>query len=138
MTMLLDAAETEPGLRERKKLQTRQALVRAALDLFSERGVDATTVDDIADAVNVSARTFHRYFPAKEDVLFADSVARQERFARFLRDRSADEPLLDTLRDAANDLAQSFLADRRTNAGGCNSCSAPTHCAPGASSTRTG
>ena len=59
----------------------------------------------------MSPRTFHRYFAAKEDVLFADSTERQQRFARFLADRPADEPLLDSLRAAANDLAQSFLAE---------------------------
>ena len=110
-TDVLEPAEIDLGLRERKKLETRQALVRAALELFAERGVEATTVEDIADAVNVSPRTFHRYFTAKEDVLFADSAARRERFARFLSSRPDDEPLLDTLRAAAHDLVESFLVE---------------------------
>jgi AcrR family transcriptional regulator len=101
----------ELGLRERKKLETRRALVRAALDLFTARGIDATTVDDIAAAADVSARTFHRYFAAKEDVLFADSDERQRRFADFLASRPTAEPLLDSLRAAAVDLVESFLAD---------------------------
>src|SRR5262245_18169118 len=99
------------GLRERKKLETRRALVAAALELFSARGVDATTLEDIAAALNVSARTFHRYFPSKEDVLFADSVERQERFARFLAERPPDEQLLETLRAAAHDLVASYLVE---------------------------
>ena len=104
----------ELGRRERKKIETRRALVDAALELFAERGIDATTVDDIADAVDVSARTFHRYFAAKEDVLFADNGERQATFESFLDARPADEPLLDTLRAAAHGLTDSFLADPAT------------------------
>src|SRR5215218_9586099 len=107
MTVGVLESTSDLGLRERKKLETRRALVGAALDLFSERGVEATTVEDIAAAVNVSARTFHRYFAAKEDVLFADSAERGARFARFLAERPNDEPLFDTLRTAAQDLVAS-------------------------------
>lgn len=54
------------GLRERKKAETRQALAEAALALAVERGPAAVTVDDIADAAGVSARTVFNYFPTKE------------------------------------------------------------------------
>ena len=104
-------AEADLGRRERKKLETRRALFRAAVELFSERGVDATTVEDIADAVDVSARTFHRYFASKEDVLFFDAAERRARFAAFLDGRPDGEPLLDSLRAAAHDLTDSFLGD---------------------------
>ena len=60
------------GLRERKKIQTRLALARAAMALFEERGYDATTVDDIAAAANVSRRTFFRYFAGKDEVFIVD------------------------------------------------------------------
>jgi len=61
-------------LRERKKLRVRQALTDTALRLFTEKGYDATTLDDLCDAVEVSKRTFFRNFPSKEDVaLAADS-----------------------------------------------------------------
>jgi AcrR family transcriptional regulator len=108
---VVDRVDADLGRRARKKLETRRALVSAALELFAARGVDTTTVEDIADAVNVSARTFHRYFPAKEDVLFADSAERRERFAGFLADRPADEPLLATLRAAAHDLVEQLTSE---------------------------
>ena len=54
-----------------KKQRTRQLLAEAAAELFYERGYDATTIDDIAAAVDVSPRTFYRYFPTKEDLVVA-------------------------------------------------------------------
>jgi AcrR family transcriptional regulator len=61
-----------PGLRERKKAKTRIAIQRHALHLFREQGYAATTVDQIAEAAEVSPSTFFRYFPAKEDVVVYD------------------------------------------------------------------
>ena len=69
----LTSPHTRPGgLRERKKAETRRALQRQALRLFSEQGYESTTVEQIAAAANVSAMTFFRYFPSKEDVILAD------------------------------------------------------------------
>ncbi|MET8054064.1 TetR family transcriptional regulator [Streptosporangium sp. NPDC005286] len=80
-----------PGLRERKKQKTRLALIDAALSLFLEQGYEATTVDQIAAAVDVSPRTFFRYFATKEDVALSLAADGQETMLAELATRPADE-----------------------------------------------
>jgi AcrR family transcriptional regulator len=60
------------GLRERKKAKTRAAIQAHALQLFRRQGYAATTVDQIAEAAEISQSTFFRYFPTKEDLLLYD------------------------------------------------------------------
>ncbi|GAA2093714.1 TetR family transcriptional regulator [Actinomadura alba] len=86
------------GRRERKKRRTREALVEAAFELFQEKGFDATTVEEIADAVDVSSRTFFRYFASKEEVVL---TFQEEQFAAVLEEllaRPAGEPVMTALR----------------------------------------
>ncbi|MBC7274265.1 MAG: TetR family transcriptional regulator [Streptomyces sp.] len=91
---------TPPGLRERKKQRTRDALVRAALELFTERGYEQTTVDEIAEAVDVSQRTFFRYFAGKEDAALALQELAEAHFAAAVRARPPHEPPMEALRRA--------------------------------------
>lgn len=67
-------APRRPGLRERKKAKTRRAIQDHALRLFRTQGYSATTVEQIADAAEVSPSTFFRYFPTKEDVVLYDAL----------------------------------------------------------------
>jgi AcrR family transcriptional regulator len=90
-----------PGLRDRKKARTRDAIVEAAVTHFLQRGVDATTVEDIAATADVSPRTFFRYFASKDDVVFAGFGEQIDRLLALLRARPADEPVFTSLRTAA-------------------------------------
>ncbi|MGV9724477.1 TetR/AcrR family transcriptional regulator [Nocardia beijingensis] len=90
---------TEAGLdrlplRERKKQRTRQALVDSALELFTDRGFDDVTLDELCDAVDVSKRTFFRNFTSKEDVAMAPLRQLWAEFLADLATRATDAGLL--------------------------------------------
>lgn len=68
----LSEERTPPGLRERKKAKTRAAIQEHAVRLFREQGYEATTVEQIAEAAEVSPSTVFRYYPAKEDLVVSD------------------------------------------------------------------
>jgi AcrR family transcriptional regulator len=92
------------GLREIKKERTHKAIEDAAIKLFAERGFHATTVADIAEAADISPRTFFSYFPSKEDVLFADAEPTFAELERVLRERPAGQTTFETLHAWITDL----------------------------------
>ncbi|MGW8888891.1 TetR family transcriptional regulator [Streptomyces sp. NPDC055749] len=93
-------AELPAGLRERRKRRTRDALLHAALELFTTQGYERTTVDEIAEAVEVSQRTFFRYFANKEEAAFAVQTMVESRFFAELRQRPAAETPFEAMRAA--------------------------------------
>jgi AcrR family transcriptional regulator len=97
---------TKPGLRERKKQRTRETILRAALGLFAERGYNHTTLEDIAEAAEVSTGTLFAYFPSKEDILFPEERQFYEQLNERLEQRPPHATTFDVLRD--------FLATRES------------------------
>ena len=86
-----------PGLRERKKLATKQALALAAMQLAVQRGLEHVRVEDITDEVNVSRRTFTNYFSNKEEAIASLNTARFTQAVEALRGRPGRESLADSL-----------------------------------------
>lgn len=106
----VDSAVKE-GRRERKRRQTRERIEAAALKLFLERGFDATTIEDITEAADVSKRSFFDYFPSKEEVV----AAWQDGFARELIAAVAAQPedasIVEVIEAAVNSALRTAIAD---------------------------
>jgi TetR/AcrR family transcriptional regulator, regulator of mycofactocin system len=100
-----DKIERLLGRRERKKQQTREALEATAWRLFQRKGYDETTIEDITDAVDVSTRTFFRYFDSKEAVLFGNWRANLDRIPELVLSRPSEEPPLTALFEVSLQLA---------------------------------
>ncbi|MEW2358748.1 TetR family transcriptional regulator [Spirillospora sp. NPDC029432] len=103
------------GRRERKKRQTRTALIDAALELFRTKGYEATTIDEIVAAVPVSQRTFFRYFATKEDLVIGLQQEKDQAMVRALEGRPAEErpltALFESVRAVLRMIAESEPAD---------------------------
>ena len=99
-----------PSLRERKKLATKVAIRRAALDLIAERGFSHVTVEDIAAAADVAPRTFFNYFPSKEAVLFGADPGRVEQLRARLVHAQPGSSALEGLRAVLVDQVRSIVA----------------------------
>jgi AcrR family transcriptional regulator len=93
------------GLRERKKAATRAALHEAALRLTAEQGIERVTVEAIADAANVSRRTFSNYFSSKEEALFHGDTERLNRLVALVGEQPAGVAPWVALTRAAEDLS---------------------------------
>jgi AcrR family transcriptional regulator len=104
-------------LRERKKRETRAALAEAALRLALERGADQVTVEEIAEAADVSVRTFFNYFPHKEHAILGRNPEHLERALERMRTAPAEESPLTTMwfivHDVLRDLEEEGALSRR-------------------------
>jgi AcrR family transcriptional regulator len=86
------------GLRESKKLHTRQEIAVRAMHLFAQRGFDHVTVADVAEAANVSEKTVYNYFPTKEDLFFDEVPEREAALVAAITGRRKGESILQALR----------------------------------------
>ncbi|PKF79119.1 TetR family transcriptional regulator [Vibrio sp. vnigr-6D03] len=110
------------GRRERKKRMMRDSLIKAAYELFEAKGFDETRIEDITEAVDVSVRTFFRYFSSKEDVLLDYQEAEHKELMEQLRARPQDEAIITALKNASvravkgcEECSYGFDADRFMN-----------------------
>jgi AcrR family transcriptional regulator len=105
------AVDETPGLRERKRLATRRAIQLAAITVVRDRGLDATTVDEIAKIADVSPRTFFNYFSSKEEAIVGDGpeLPPIEAQNAFVADRS---PILHAMADLFSASATPALHDQ--------------------------
>ncbi|UMP07068.1 TetR family transcriptional regulator [Amycolatopsis sp. EV170708-02-1] len=101
------------GLRERKKQRTREALIDAAQALFCTNGFEATTIDQIAESVEVSSRTFFRYFASKEDVALALADEQITVVLKAFAAQPAHLPVLTAMRTAAVEIMRTYETDTR-------------------------
>ena len=98
------------GLRERKKIKLRRSVQSEALRLFAEQGYEDTTVEQIADAADISTTTFYRYFPTKEDVVLDDDY--DPILEQIIGGGDDTEPLVTTVRKAIAAVAAAVEEDR--------------------------
>jgi AcrR family transcriptional regulator len=110
-------AEPPVSLRERKKLATRRLLRRAALNLVAEHGLANVTVEDIAEAADVSPRTFFNYFPSKEAALFGGDADRATMLRERIATEAPGEPPLVALRTVMAEDSEEIAAELRSLGG---------------------
>ncbi|WP_242908218.1 acyl-CoA-like ligand-binding transcription factor [Actinomadura terrae] len=108
------AAKRSTGLRELKKARTRAAIQKHALRLFRERGYEATTVEQVAQAAEVAHTTVFRYFPTKEDLVITDEA--DPLFYESLRTQPAGMTSVEALRAAMRDVLGTFAPDELAEA----------------------
>ena len=96
----ITSVEVDPGRRQRKKQRTRDALIETAMKLFAAKGYDHTAIHEITDAVDVSERTFFRYFASKEDLVLSLIRDGSAAFAEALAARPPQEEPLTAARQA--------------------------------------
>ena len=107
--MLRTGQDEQPGLRERKKARTRASLREHALRLFREQGYQATTVEQIAAAAEVSPSTFFRYFPTKEDLVLQDDM--DDRMMEAIEQQPSGVGPIAAMRAAMREVLGSYSAE---------------------------
>lgn len=112
--MTRDTASTAPraGRRERKAVRTRASIEAAALKLFGDRGFEYTTIEQIAEAADIAPRTFFRYFPSKDAVLFGDLNTEIDRMRQVLAQRAWHEHPMRSLATGMFEAAERMEPDR--------------------------
>ncbi|MDX2525839.1 TetR/AcrR family transcriptional regulator [Streptomyces europaeiscabiei] len=108
-TSTASADRPQVGLRERKKIKTREAIRAATYALVEEQGYDATTIEQIADRAEVSPSTVFRYFPTKEDIVLTDEY--DPILLEELRTRPADEPWPDSIRHVMREAVRTGIEE---------------------------
>jgi AcrR family transcriptional regulator len=99
------------GLRERKKHQTREQLMYTSIRLITERGFDEVTVEELADAANVSPSTFFRYVDSKAGAVFGFASERLAGLQQMIDEKPANATVLDTVREFWLGVVPNVLAD---------------------------
>jgi AcrR family transcriptional regulator len=110
----LNDSRSGAQLRERRRRRTAAEIERAALELFSARGFDSVTVDEIADAAHISRRTFFRHYASKDDVLLGDPRRDEQLLLKSLDNLPPDMSPVDALHTALLELAAELDADAGT------------------------
>jgi AcrR family transcriptional regulator len=100
-----------PTRRDRKKAETRTALRAAALRLVAERGFSNVTIGDIAEAADVSERTFFNYFSSKEAAVVGEDTEASDRLRAVLASRPSDETIIDTTKAVIADQCERFVRE---------------------------
>lgn len=104
--------DTMEGRRERKRRETRERIEQAAMALFLERGFDATTIEDITEAADVSKRSFFDYFPSKEEVVFAWQDSFADRLMAAIAARPPEESSVEAVEAAITATVVASADDR--------------------------
>ena len=107
----MTSARAPLGLRERTRLAVRHDISQAAMALFLERGFDATTIDQISQAVGISRRSFFRYFPSKEDIVLGDLAPLGQEIKTALEARPDHESPWEAMRAALGVLGRAYPPD---------------------------
>jgi AcrR family transcriptional regulator len=111
MTMNEDRTVPTEGLRERKRRQTRERIVEAALRLFLADGFDATTLDAIANAAEISRRTFFHYFDSKDAIVEALESGTEDAFRAALAATKPDVAPLDAVHASLVKMISRYASD---------------------------